>query len=283
MRLEKTLKATLQKKLFDHPFFDYAKRRNALLSDTAAESILQAGYPSFEEMVGAAKIRFANENVSWEIFENYRNEYKKQRQNTSSGWLASHKRFAVAMLLLLLTLAFFTLVPAGRSLADSFFNMIMELVGGRIEFTYEGEKGTANPYENWEDGETRNYESVDAFVKETGSNPFSLKANWLRCKEIKATYSLSAGFTLQVLYETDTGGKVYVTQLWGAENDLVAGTQVLTYKETTLTGGEKMYHAIDPVDGTFMGTAIIGNSVVYVGAENSVDAELLIEALVHAD
>lgn len=273
------MKATIRKSLFDHPFFDYAKRRNALLPEAAAESILQDGYPSFDEMVGSAKIRFANENVSWEIFEKHRNGYKKQRQNTSSGWLASRRRLAVAMLLLLLTLAFFTLVPAGRSLADSFFNMIMEIVGERIEFTYQGGKHADNSYENWEDGETRSYESIDAFVKETGSNPFSLKADWLRCKEVNATYSLSAGFTLQVLYETDTGGKVYVKQLWGEKNDLVAGTKGLTYKETTLAGGEKMYYAIDPLDGTFMGTAIIGNSIVYVGAERSVDGELLIEAL----
>lgn len=276
------MKTNIQKKLFDHPFFDYAKRHGALLSEVSAEKMLKAGYPSFEEMVDAAKARFLRENVSWEIFEPYRGVRKIQRHSASPGWLASHKRLAVVMLLLLLTLAFFTLVPAGRSLADSFFNMIMEIVGERIEFTYQGGKHADNPYENWEDGETRSYESIDAFVKETGSNPFSLKADWLRCKEIKATYHLGAGFILEMLYETDESAKVYVSQLWGAENDLVAGNKGLSYQDTTLAGGEKMYYAIDPIDGSFMGTAIIDNSIVYVGAGYGVDIELLLDMLTQA-
>ena len=206
----------------------------------------------------------------------------------------SIKRLALICIVIILVLSFFTLIPFGRALAANFFNMVIRLFEGRIEITnqipdydkYEYVNVTAEEYDqynndnsNAEENEPRFYADMNSFVAETELTPLTFKADWLTCKKIFSVYDDELGITLSVEYATTDGHYVLVSQRWGQGKDVVFKIEGATYNKTIILGNKEFNYAIDPADGSFVGTALLDNSLIIVGAEKGVDTEKLIDLL----
>ncbi len=276
------MKRKIKKILLDHPFFDYADRRGILLPEQEAARILFEAHPSFEEMVEAAKIRFADEGVPWDAFNDAialrpkKNIALKQSRNAKNR-LARRSQMAAALVLLLL-LAFLAFAPTGRAAAANLIDIVMEIIGERAELTNRSEAGYGN-YAGWEDGETRVYDSFDAFCAETGCTPFVLQADWMESVELTCTFRDGAGYTLMSVYTTRSDYLIQINQIWGTADDLTVKNEDASYDKSIVRGNYTMYYAVDSADGKFAGTAILANSVLYISSDAGVDLEELIASM----
>lgn len=279
-----------QKKiLLDHPYFDC--RPGAVLSRAGAELIYKSGFPAFGEMIRGAKRRFGLPAGEWYPFDEViASRAVSPRHEKGAGFFMAHKRLSVAMMVVVLALAFFSLVPFGRALAADFFNMIMSIIDGRIEISSENTDYDEYEYFNWvaeqyneggseypEENAPKFYPSLGEFVRETGRTPVTLNADWLSCQTIQS-YENVQGLTLTIQYTTPEGALVVETQRWG-DSDIVFEVQDARYEKALILGNTELYYAIDPADGSFNGTAVLSDSLLFVGAEKKADVKKLLEAL----
>lgn len=276
--------------LLDHPYFDC--RPGAVLSRTGAELIYKSGFPTFGEMIQSAKMRFGLSADEWAPFDEViASRTVPPRHEKDANFFTAHKRLSVAMMIVILVLAFFSLVPFGRALAADFFNMIMRIVDGRIEISSENPDYDKYEYfnlvaEQFNEGDTEYieenapvfYPSIDEFVRETGYAPVTMNAEWLRCQKIQSYSDDMQGLTLTIQYATSEGALVVATQRWG-DADIVFEVEDARYEKALILGDTELYYAIDPSDGSFNGTAVLSDSLLFVGAEKKVDMEKLLETL----
>lgn len=286
----------LKRIYFDHPYFDHKKH---ILSEAEAEK-LSLGFPIFEEMIDGAKKRFSLSPNAWsnfdEIIEAKSKNQKHQRiesLKTPLRIFRSHKRFAVVFLAFILIISFFTLVPFGRTLASDFINMIIRIIEGRIEVTSQNpdyqeygydnliaEKYNINDASESIDNNTPiYYPDIEQFVAETGLSPVTIKSDWLRCQTIQSIEDGDLGMTLTVQYMTPEGLSVFVAQRWDTDTDIVFHVNDADYEVATILGNIELYHAVDPADGTFMGTALLNNSLLMIGAECDINVKQLLKEL----
>lgn len=284
-----------QKKiLLDHPYFDC--NPGFVLSRNEAERIYNSGFPSFEEMISSAKKRFDIPLCVWSGFNKaIAARSAKVEQEVSISFITRHKRLAAALMVILLVVSFFTLIPFGRALASDFFNMIMRVIGGRIEISsenpdydkYEYVNLTAEQYNKDNEGGSESsdvnspifYPDIEDYVSKTGYIPVTLSADWLKCQKIESVDDEDMGLTLTVQYMTSEGYLVVVSQRWNTDQDVVINVEGSTYNKTMILKNTKLIYAIDPADGSFNGTAVLSDSLLFIGAEKGVDFEKLLKQL----
>lgn len=285
----------IQKKiLLDHPYFDC--NPDAVLSLKEAERIYNTGFPAFEEMIDGAKKRFDIPLDAWSDFDKViAKKSAKSSREINYGFIARHKKLAVAFMVILLVISFFTLIPFGRALAADFFNMIMRVIEGRIEISsenpdydkYEYVNLTAEQYnvdnEGGSDSIDENspivYPDIEDFVSKTGYTPITISADWLKCQTIQSFNNEEQGLTLTVQYLTSDGFLVVVSQRWESKQDITFKIEGATYNRTTIFNNTEFIYAIDTEDGSFNGTAVLNDSLLLIGAEKGVNIEKLLEAL----
>ena len=298
MRWRKFIKIIL-----DHPFFEY--RPNKILSWSEASRIFNSGFPTIEETIVAAKARYQLPSEAWLDFEAAIIKHRAMKQHPISiikrallslkSYISNHKRVAVFTAVLILILSFFTLAPTGRALAKEFFNMIIQVIEDRIEITNENPTYEDSVYDDNidekyipKDDNDDHYNEVDGmisypdikhFVEETGLIPITLKADWLTCQTINYLDTKDIDRTLNVQYSTSDGLAVSVTQIWYTDDDYSARIADVEYEKSIILGDKELYHAIDPVDGTFNGVSLLDNSVIMIGAESGVDVDKLLKLL----
>ena len=280
----------LQKKiLFDHPYFEC--NPNVILSRKEADEVFNAGFPTFTEMINGAKDRFNVSLNTWDKFDEVIQSKDKKSQNS---FLAGHKRLAIVSMVILLVISFFTLIPFGRALAADFFDMIMEIIDGRIEITSENpdyeryefvnlvaeqynqdNEGVSDP----DDNEPVFYPDIEKFVSEAGFTPVTISADWLRCQTIQSLTDEDMGLTITTQYLTFDGFFVLVTQRWNTQQNIAFQTEDSTYNKATIFENIEFFYAIDPVDGSFNGTAVLSDSLLFIGAEKGADIEKLLKTL----
>ena len=279
----------LEKKiLFDHPYFKC--NPNVVLSRKEADEVFNAGFPAFSEMIGGAKERFDLPLNAWDKFDEViqSNENKSHR-----SFIAGHKRLAIVSMVILLVISFFTLIPFGRALAADFFDMIMKIIDGRIEITsenpdyerYEYFNLVAEQYNQDNEGgsdpdgnEPAFYPDIKTFVSETGFTPVTISADWLICQTIQSYKDEAQGLSLTIQYKTTDDILVVVTQRWEDE-DIVIEVDNTNYKKTMILDNTELFYVIDPVDGSFNGTAVLSDSLLFVGAEKGIDVKKLLKTL----
>ncbi len=282
---------------FDHPYFDYT---NNTLSEAEAECVFNTGFPTFDKMVKGAKKRFDMPPEAWADFDKViaeRASTKRQWKMTKriGAYISQHRRLAIVCLAVVLIVSFFTLVPFGRALAASLFDMIMRVIEGRIEVTsqnpdyddYNYVNLTAEQYNKDNIGDSEStyekdllyYPDIERFVKQTGLAPVTLKTDWLTCQTIQSLDDKDLGITLTVQYLTRDGLYVVVTQRWGLGKDIVFRVEGATYNKTIIFGNKELFYTTDPVDGSFVGTALLDDSLLIIGAENGIDTGQLINAM----
>ena len=207
-----------------------------------------------------------------------------------------HRRLALGSLILVLALAFFTLVPAGRAIAESIFNYVITVFDKRLEIEQTDEKALyeergydvpeaineeqLSEYGYDKDGnliaekEPVYYESVAAFESVYGMDAFELVSDQLTLPEVIEENNIFTGKKLRSNYLTADGLKVNVIEQWykGDGQSINLRGEIM---QKTVLGDKTMQYAIDSENGSFDGFVLLENSVLTIYADQGVDLDLI--------
>ncbi len=210
--------------------------------------------------------------------------------------LGKHRRLALGSLILALALAFFTLVPAGRAIAEGIFDYVIGVFDKQVEIDQVDEKqlyeerGYDVPdvltqeqlaeYGYDADGnlimekEPVYYDSVAAFETVYSLDAFAFASDQVTCVEVFETNHIFTGKSLRSSYRTADGDTVSVIEQWYEGDGQSIGTRG-EIKEQTVLDGRTMMYVIDSENGTFDGFVLLDNSVLLIYADAGVDLDLI--------
>ena len=205
-----------------------------------------------------------------------------------------HGRVAIGGLILALALAFFTLVPAGRAIAERVFNYVITVFDKVLEIEQSEEKAlyeargydvpdvmTGDQLESFDENgnlvqaeEPVYYQSVAEFEAVYQLDAFELASDQLKCVEVIEENHFFAGKSLRTNYLTADDLKVNVMEQWyQGDGQSVAFRGEI--KEKTVLGDKTMQYAIDTADGSFDGVVLLENSILKIYADKGVDLDLI--------
>ena len=205
-----------------------------------------------------------------------------------------HGKLALGSLILALALAFFTLVPAGRAIAERIFNYVITVFDKQLEIDQAEEKAlyeargydvpdvmTGEQLESFDENgnlvqaeEPVYYQSVAEFEAVYQLDAFELESDQLRCVEVVEENHFFTGKSLRTNYLTADDLKVNVMEQWyqGDGQSVAFRGEV---KEKTVLDDRTMQYAIDPADGSFDGFVLLENSVLRIYTDKGVDLDLI--------
>ena len=221
----------------------------------------------------------------------------RQRLRDTMRSFRRHGRLALGSLILALALAFFTLVPAGRAIAERIFNYVITVFDKQLEIDqaeekalYEERGGFDVPevipdeklaeYGYDEDGnlimeqEPVYYDSVAAFEAVYNLDAFELVSDQLNCVEVIENNNIMHGKSLRSNYLTKDHLNVHLLEMWYEGDGTTINFRGEIQKKTILDG-RTMEYAIDPADGTFDGFVLLENSILWIYADQGVDLDLI--------
>lgn len=220
----------------------------------------------------------------------------REKLNDLLRSLRRHGRLALGGLIIALALAFFTLVPAGRAIAERIFNYVITVFDKVLEIDQAEEKALyeARGYDVPEaitqeqiaefgydaegnlimEKEPVYYDSIAAFEAKYGLHAFELDSDQLTLVEAIEENHIFTGKSLRTNYLTTDDLKVNVIELWyqGDGQTVALRGEV---KQRTVLGDKTMQYAIDSADGTFDGFVLLENSILRIYADKGVDLDLI--------
>jgi hypothetical protein len=224
----------------------------------------------------------------------------REKLRESMRTLGRHRRLAVGSLILALALVFFTLVPAGRAIAESIFNYVITVFDKQLNIEQAEEKAlydsrgydvpevpTQEQIADFgydEDGnlvltkEPVYYDSVAAFEAVYGLDAFEFKTDQLTCEEVVENNHAFTGKSLRSNYRTTDDLSVNVIEQWYKGD----GTSINfrgEVKQRDVLDGRTMVYAIDTENGSFDGFVLLDNSILWIYADRGVDLDLIWELL----
>lgn len=212
--------------------------------------------------------------------DNNRITIKEWLGELSRGVKTHRRKFAVAVVIVI-AVAFFTLIPRGRTLAKGAFDYFMNVFENHIKIkptdqtsqypTYiadvsENSKEVVN--ENGD--EITEYKNLDDFTDEFGLVPIRLVSEKFDCAQITLTKYEASGISLSTHY-TSTVGDIVITQKWLMSDSISAHSNTDTWESIIILGNTELLYAIDKVDGVFDGFAILNESFLWISAQSSID------------
>ena len=224
----------------------------------------------------------------------------RTRLRDAARSLRRHRRLAISSIILVLILGFFTLVPAGRAIAEGIFNYVIAVFDKRLEIDQADEKalyeqrGYDEPealtqeqiaeYGYDKDGnlimekEPVNYDSVAAFESASGLDAFELVSSQLTCVEVVENNNIFTGKSLRTSYRTADDLSINVIEKWykGDGQSVSFSGEI---KQKTVLDGRTMQYAIDTQSGVFDGVVLLDNSILVIYADAGVDTDLIWELL----
>ena len=260
---------------------------------------------SARQLVYRAEARSALPAEAWSGFHRALDQADAKQNHTLNNRIRNlsqtvlrHRRAAVATLLVILALAFFTLVPAGRAIAKGIFDYVIGVKGGQLEIEQRDEKQlyeergydipeTLPPeaMESLQNGEELQivsdpvyFDSVAAFEEQYGLDAFSLESDSVRCIEVYETDHMFTGKTLRSNYLDANGGAINIMEQWYTGDGTSTGSNE-TFLQREVLGGKTMHYTIDAVDGSFTGIVLLDNTILTVYADASVDLDFVWQLL----
>ena len=208
--------------------------------------------------------------------------------------LRKHRRVAVTSLVLVLILAFFTLVPTGRAIANEIFDYFAQVIGMQLDIskTDQQQAGASDTYQTPEvlseeaiaaidSGEELKivsdpvyYDSVADFEAATGLDAFTLDSDQLTCTSVSDTDHMFTGKMLQTTYQMPDGKNLYVMEQWLTGEGQSTSTGG-TFKEKLVLNGKTMYYTDDAENGMFDGIVLLDDSVLQITADAGVDINFI--------
>lgn len=257
----------------------YEAQQMALSSTLTIEQVLQPirQDPGISETTWArvdSAIRTLHQS------EGVQTTHKKRPRDWRSNRKTRTRVFA-AVAAVILVVAFFTLIPSGKTLAKNAFDYIMHVFENHIQIEPAGQ-GPRHPslYINYEaaPGETVNedgdlivhYDDLKSFASEYGVSPVGLLSDAFVCSDITLTKYATSGASLTSSYTSDTG-VIIVKQEWLVDNGMSFHSNSDAWESVTILDDVELLYAIDKLDGVFDGIAMLPDSVLWVSAQKSVD------------
>ena len=231
-------------------------------------------------------------------------------QRVAGGWrtrlhdaarsLRRHRRIAISSMILALILAFFTLVPAGRAIAEGIFNYVITVFGSQLQIEQVDEKALYEQrgydvpevltqeqiaeYGYDADGnlimekEPIYFDSVAAFESATGLDAVEFASDQLTCAEVMEYNHIMTGKSLRTSYRTLDNLAVNLVEKW-FEGDGQSVSFRGEIKQRTVLDGRMMEYAIDSKNGSFDGVVLLDDSILTVYADAGVDLDLIWDLL----
>ena len=210
--------------------------------------------------------------------------------------LQKHRRAALTSLILAVILAFFTLVPTGRAIAEGIFDYVISVFGSQLQIDQTDEKtlyeqrGYDEPdvltqdqiaeYGYDADGnlimekEPVYYNSVAAFESATGLDAVELVSDQLKCVEVMENNNIVTGKSLRTNYRTNDDLSVNLIEKWyKGDGQTVSFNGEI--KQKTVLDGKPMQYAIDTETGAFDGVVLLDDSILVIYADKGVDLDLI--------
>lgn len=293
----------------ERKFKKMLRKQPNLISDdfvrSASESkqFVSASTLTAEQVVQRTKLRLDLPQEVWEHAEQTLASIRKRdkhffwlnaQKRKSVAKFRSHRRLAIASILILLALAFFSLVPTGRSLARSVFDYIITIFDSKIDFSgYAGSpkkivipffqpkvENEKPAYNNDDSEETISYSSIEEFSQETGKKPVLLRLPNIQSFESEIIeYSLS-GISVRTVYSLSTG-TVVITQKWLLGEDTIFETNGKFDNNTQILNGVKFTYTVDKIDGVTDGIAMLNDSILWITVTSDVDVAEVLAALAY--
>jgi len=260
---------------------------------------------SARTLVYLAEARSSLPTEAWSGFHRALDQADAKQNHTLSNRIQNlsqtvlrHRRAAVATLLVILALAFFTLVPAGRAIAKGIFDYVIGVRGGQLEIEQRDEKQlyeergydipeTLPPeaMESLQNGEELQiisdpvyFDSIAAFEEQYGLDAFALESDSVRCIEVYETDHMFTGKTLRSNYLDANGGAINIIEQWYT-GDGISTESNAEFLQRDVLGGKTMHYTIDAVDGSFTGIVLLDNTILTVYADASVDLDFVWQLL----
>ena len=211
-----------------------------------------------------------------------------------------HTRLAIGGLIVALALAFFTLVPAGRAIAQGIFNYVISVFDKQIEIEQADEKALYEArgydvpgvlaedqmaeYGYDEEGnlimekEPVYYDSVAAFESVYNLDAFELVSDRLTIVEVAEHNNIFTGKSLRVKYQTVDFKNINLLEQWYLGDGQSVSTNGEIH-EHTVFGDRTMQYAIDSKSGAFDGIVLLDNSILMVYADAEVDLDMIWDLL----
>ncbi len=193
---------------------------------------------------------------------------------------AGVRRLAAAALALLLIVAFFALIPGGRTLARSAYSYFANAFENRIQIGPESQlpqqnRGAETGVISVAGDETGGdvvvrYGSLADFAADYGLTPVRFVSDRFVCAGITLTKYESSGISLSSQYISEEGS-IFIVQKWLVSDSMNAYGGGDGWQSAQILGDTELHYMIDPKDGVFDGFAVLGDSVVWITAEASVD------------
>ena len=282
--------------------------RPNLISDdfvrTASESkrYVAASRLTPELLVQRVRLRLDLPDEVWEHTEqtlaNIRRRDKKrlwfgtQRSKAATAFQV-RRRLAIASILILLMLAFFTLVPTGRAVARSAFDYVMTVFSSRIEFKegmipsrrftipfFVASSNDREKVPNYSNDEVRKtiYKSIDDFIEETNMKAVRLEVPDYKCEGTEAIYSDIKGLSIKTKYSSNKG-EIVITQKWMDGEDVLIESQDAFKNHIIILDNVALMYTIDSTDGVFDGIAMLTDSILWISATDGVDIQCVLSFL----
>ena len=190
----------------------------------------------------------------------------ERRQNSKKKTLftlrSRRSRLAVASLIVISVLSYFTFVPAGKSLAMEWIGYIGQLFGNRLEISINDKPDeidiNAQEY-------TLAYRAFDE-LPELSIEPFVIHADGINVQHIE--YDVTP--TRKLLYTTyadEKGLEIYVSQYWDIVGDIGFVSNNDAYSIIQYNN-ESVYVNEDAIDGKISANIVRKNSIINIAVQN---------------
>lgn len=257
----------------------YEAQQMALASTLTLEQVLQ----TIRQNSGISAATWTRVDLAMKMKERkerFRSTIKVWFRELSNGAKA-HRRIVVVAIAAVLVIAFFTLIPSGRSLAKGAFDYFAKVFENSLEIeptnqapVFPGYVADDNTYPDEEVNEYGEiiieYSDFEVFTSEFGLNPIQLTSDDFTCTGITLTKYAATGLSLTSQY-TSSNGDIVITQEWLLDGSMSFHNNSDSWESVMIFGDVELFYAIDKVDGVFDGIAMLKDSVLWVSAQKSVD------------
>ena len=263
-----------QKKIWaEHPY---------LVDDAFHMSMKQAmerqtaeGYPTFEEMVEAAKARSDLPASAWAPVDRIINSKLKSRSSWRNAHLIAIKKWAVACICIVLATGYLCFVPSGQAFAASIAKMVMQLMDNGIRYT-----PTAPATSSVGEMEQVVFADFDEVQKAFDRQFLRLHGDEFTLESLILYDDPRAGKLLSAQYAHLEGTEVYLMQDWDqTTSSWLEYRSDETIQEVQLWDGTLAYWATGSPDGIMTINTAWQDSIITIYADENIPVQDILDAL----
>lgn len=265
-----------------------------VMSYAEAEEMLRIqGCPTVEHILNKAKSKVNWPNEAWEQAEaiikanGHKNRFMTRQ---SKNGVLYRKALVLACGFIILLTGFILFAPAGRAFALQVRQAIIRLFDNRaavemadpdyavrtydssIAEKYTSDLDEAAKSEMSSESRSQEFSCIEDFIDETGYSPYVLDVNDYSVESITYASSPHYGNSLTIQYKPSMGGIIVSTQIWDLSTDITTFADG-SFAHHIAQHGNIVYYSVDKTDKSFYGVTVLGDSVLYISASDSIPLE----------